>query len=189
MKWKMPLTLILGLSTSALWAQARNHMIDFNADSIVQGALNVGKTKNRGSHADNGTDLKLLLNYAYKVAPKLQVGVRTNYVKDSTKLNSEGWGMDVGAIWNFQEDMMNTAYASFYLGMQWDNTYGALASSDEIRRATLAVGKRFDMKVFGIDHVTWSPEIALQSLNSTTASALDYATNIQFRFLQFSVLF
>ncbi len=189
MKGKLLLALTFIFGTGSLWAQQKNHMIDFNADSIVQGALNFGKTKNKGSDADNGTDLKLLFNYAYRVAPKLQVGMRTNYVKDSTKLNSEGWGLEVGAIWNFQEDLMNSPYASLYVGMQWDNTYGAFASSDEIRKTTLAVGKRFDLKVLGIEHVTWSPEIAFQSLNSTTSSALDYATNIQFRFLQFSVLF
>lgn len=189
MKKKVLLAVGCGLIATSAWAQQKNHMFDFNADSIVQGTLNFGKTKNRGTHADNGSDLKLLLNYAYRVAPRMQVGVRTNYVKDSTKYNSEGWGMEVGAIWNFQEDFMNTAYASVYLGMQWDNTYGALASSDEIRKGTLAVGKRFDLKVFGLDHVTWSPEIALQALNSSTGSALDYAHSIQFRFLQFSVLF
>lgn len=170
------------------------HMFEFNADSVLQGILSFEKSKTRGSSADNDTQLDLTLNYAYSLPtmPRLQLGGRMNYTKgtEAGRGDLEDYGAEVGAILNHSADLRNSFYASLYLGLGWANTYGgANSGTDEILTSTVAVGKRFGMEAWGINHLTYTPEIALENINSTTGSALEYSQNIQLRFLQFSVFF
>lgn len=171
------------------------HMFEFNADSVLQGILSFDKSKTRGSAADNDTQLNLDLNYAYSLItmPRLQLGGRVKYDKgtEAGRGDLEDYGLEVGAIVNAMADLENSAYASLYVGMGWANTYGnnAFGRKDEILTSTLAVGKRFSMNEWGIKHLTYTPEIALENINSTTSSNLEYSQNIQFRFLQFAVFF
>lgn len=171
------------------------HMFEFNADSVLQGILSFDKSKTKGGSADNDTQLELHLNYAYSLPtmPRLQLGGRVNYEKgtEGGRGDLEDYGLEVGAIVNWMSDLENSPYASLYLGMGWDNTYGnpAAGRKDEVLSSTLAVGKRFAMDEWGIKHLVYTPEIALENLNSTTGSALEYSQNIQVRFLQFAVFF
>jgi hypothetical protein len=43
--------------------------------------------------------------------------------------------------------------------------------------------------MFGVKHISYTPEVALQTINSTTNDSLDYSQSLEFRFLQFSVFF
>jgi len=150
--------------------------------------------KPRGLQTDNDTQLNLDLNYAYSIPtmPRLQVGGRVSYDKgtEGGRGDLEDYGLEVGAIVNWMADLQNSPYASLYLGVNWANTYGVSEGrKDEVLMGTLAVGKRFSMETLGIKHLTYTPEIALENLNSTTGSSLEYSQNIQLRFLQFSVFF
>ncbi|MCM2350726.1 MAG: hypothetical protein NDI69_11955 [Bacteriovoracaceae bacterium] len=171
------------------------HMFEFSADSVLQGILSFDKSKTRGADADNDTQLDLDINYAYSLItmPRLQLGGRVTYNKGTQagRGDLEDYGLEVGAIVNAMADLENSAYASLYLGMGWANTYGNndFGRKDEVLTSTLAVGKRFSMDMWGIKHLTYTPEIALENINSTTSSNLEYSQNIQFRFLQFAVFF
>lgn len=171
------------------------HMFEFNADSVLQGVFSFDKSKTRGSSADNDTQLNLNLNYAYSLPmmPRLQLGGRVNYDKgtEAGRGDLEDYSLEVGGIVNMWEDLENSPYASLYIGLGWANTYGnnAFGRKDETLTSTLAVGKRFSMNQWGIKHLTYTPEVALENVNSTTGSALEYSQNIQFRFLQFAVFF
>jgi hypothetical protein len=168
------------------------HMFEFNADSVLKGALSFDKSKTPGKDADNDTQLDLNLNYAYALPtmPRLQLGGRLNYLKDTNSGGDiENYGLQVGAIWNHTADLQNSLYASLYLGMLWNKEYGSDGGNDEVRVSTIAVGKRFAMDRWGIKHLTYSPEIALQNQNSTTGGDFEYTQSLQFRFLQFSVFF
>ena len=192
MKTILALTTAL-LMSSSVFAQT-THMFEFNADSVLQGVLSFDKSKTRGNSADNDTQLGLNLNYAYSIPtmPRLQVGGRVNYEKgtEGGRGDFEDYSAQVGAIVNMWDDLRDSPYASLYVGYGWDNTYGSTEGrKDEVLTSTLAVGKRFSMDRWNIKHLTYTPEIALQNLNSTTGSALEYSQNIQFRFLQFSVFF
>ncbi len=170
------------------------HMFEFNADSVLKGILSFDKSKTRGSEADNDTQLDISLNYAYSLPtmPMLQLGGRLNYDKGTMagRGDLEDYSAEVGAILNLSADLRNALYASLYLGLGWANTYGgANSGTDEILTSTLAVGKRFGMDAWGIKHLTYTPELALENINSTTGSSLEYSQNLQFRFLQFSVFF
>lgn len=186
--------LATALFVGSAFAQT-THMFEFNADSVLKGVLSFDKSKTRGSSADNDTQLGLNLNYAYSIPtmPRLQIGGRANYEKGTAggRGDFEDYSMQVGAIVNMWEDLRDSPYASLYVGYGWDNTYGSAAAGrkDEVMTTTLAVGKRFSLDRWNIKHLTYTPEIALQNLNSTTGSALEYSQNIQFRFLQFSVFF
>lgn len=169
------------------------HMFEFGADSSVFGLLSFDKSKTRGNESDDDTQLNLDLNYAYSLPmyPRLQLGARGLYLKDVNSLgDQENWGAQVGAIFNLSDDLQSSAYASLYLGMLWNHDYGSSqAGDDEVRIGTVAVGKRFNLERWGLKHVTYSPEVALQTRNSTTSSSFDYSQDLQIRFLQFSVFF
>jgi hypothetical protein len=202
---------ILGLTAAALFASSAyaqvgmpavepltsasgtTHMFEFNADSILQGVFSIDKSKEKGSDADNDSQLDLLLNYAYQLpgAPRFQLGGRFNYEKgtEAGRGDSEDYGFEVGGIINHSEDLMNSAYASLYLGLGWANSYGGPNIEDEFTSTTLAVGKRFNMEAWGLKHLTYSPEVAFENLNFSSSESNDYSQSLQFRFLQFSVFF
>ncbi|HXH30521.1 MAG TPA: hypothetical protein VNJ01_06895 [Bacteriovoracaceae bacterium] len=172
------------------------HMFEFNADSVLQGVLSLDKSKVRGSDADNDSQLNLRLNYAYSLPqmPRIQVGARFNYLKDTipARGDAEDYSLQIGAIYNHSADLRNSVYLSGYVGLGWANTYKGTPGQDrkdEVLTSTLALGKRFSLENWGINHLTYTPEIALQSQNSTTGKGFEYTQNLQFRFLQFAVFF
>jgi hypothetical protein len=170
-------------------------MFEFNADSVLGGFFSLDKSKTRGSSADNDIELNLRLNYAYQLSshPRMQLGWRLDYLKDTNSTGDiENWGLQIGAIYNNSADLQNSMYASLYLGMGWDHSYGAASggnSSNENMISTVALGRRYSLDRMGVKHLTYSPEIALQNRNATTGGSLEYSQSLQFRFLQFSVFF
>jgi hypothetical protein len=175
-----------------------SHMIDFDADTVLQGSLDFDSGKSRGQKKDNDTQLKLNLNYAYTLPMlrNLQLGGRLDYNKgtEAGRGDFEDYGADIGAIWNFgtggmEPNLMNSFYASLFVGYGWANNYTSGTQDDEFFRSTAAIGKRFELTNWGISHLVYSPEVALQSINSKTGGSLEYSQNLQLRFLQFSVLF
>ncbi len=170
-------------------------MFEFNADSVLGGYFSLDQSKTRGSSVDNDIELNLNLNYAYQLSSyrRMQLGWRFDYLKDTNSSGDiENWGLQVGAIYNNSTDLQNTMYASVYLGMGWDHSYGAASggnSSTENMISTIALGRRYSLDRMGVKHLTYSPEIALQNRNATTGGALEYSQSLQFRFLQFSVFF
>jgi len=91
-------------------------------------------------------------------------------------------------VLNTIEDFTDAAYVSLYLGAGFAEEF-CPNTRDDLRFATLAVGKRFQLNNIGLKHVTCSPEIAVKNVSSNTSQALDYSQSLQFRFLQFSVFF
>ena len=170
----------------------RKHMIEFNADTSLLANWAFTKSKNRGQKADNDSEVSFSGGYAYSIPnmPRIQVGGRLIYAKNNELTDSESYGAQVGVVYNHIEDLSNSIYASLYLGMRWDQIYSTAAKSrDENRVSTLAIGKRFDLKHWGIDHLTYSPEIALVNQNSTTESNVEYYQAVELRILQFSAFF
>lgn len=171
-------------------AQGMRHMLEFSPETMEAAVLSFDRIKSKGSDADNGTNLNFDMNYAYGIAPNVQVGARFHYLSGLSGANpSEGLNIQVGGIYNFDTDFTQSLYASLYLGAGWQQQFGNKGSRDDLRYMTLAVGKRFPLTMFGIKHVTYTPEIALQTVNSTTNDALDYSQSLQLRLLQFSVFF
>ncbi len=189
---------LFSLGAYAQSATNPKHMINFQVDDLFLGTVNFDSAKARGQDSDNDTQVQLDLNYAYALPNlrNLQVGAKVNYEKgtEGGRGDFEDYGADIGAIWNFQFrgnelDLKNSMYLSAFVGYGWDNTYTSGLEDDEIFRTTAALGKRFSLENWGVDYLTYSPEIALQSINSKTGGALEYSQSLQLRFLQFSVLF
>jgi len=193
------LTLIMFLvSTYAFASEHSSHMIEFNADSLLQTTLSFDRTKTRGQTGDDDTQLDLNLNYAYQLPQmdRLQVGSKVNYNKgtDSSAGDFENYGLKIGGFLNLSSwysseslDLLNTYYVSFFLGMDWANNYSGGDRKNEFLTSVLAYGKRFDLSRWKIAHLTYSPEIALENINSTMGKGLEYSQSIQFRVLQFSM--
>lgn len=109
---------------------------------------------------------------------------------DESAGDIENWGLQAGVIYNLSDDLQNAFYGSLFAGMLWNHEYGdSGAGNDEVTTATVAIGKRFNLERWGIKHVTYSPEVALQTRSSNTGRSFDYTQDLQFRFLQFSVFF
>lgn len=165
------------------------HMFEFNIDSILAGAVSFDKSKVKGTSSDNDTKANLSLNYAYGVAPLLQVASRFNYFSGiSGGSDIENFDLSLGGILNNKEDFTTAGYVSLYVGAGWTQNFGA-STRDDLRFASVALGKRFPLEVMGIKHVTYTPEVAVKMANSTNDSGLDYSQSLEFRFLQFSVFF
>lgn len=170
-------------------AEGVRHMFEFNVDSVLAGAFSFDKSKVRGSSPDNDTKANLSLNYAYGLASFLQVGTRFNYFSGiSGGSDVENFDISIGGILNNKEDFTQTAYLSLYLGAGFAQDFGA-TTRDDLRFATLALGKRLPLSRWGLKNVTYTPEVAVQSISSTNDSGLDYSQSLEFRFLQFSVFF
>ncbi len=168
------------------------HMIESNVDSLIRGAYSFDKSKTRGSDAENDSQLDLVLNYAVKFKDNWQGGVRLNYLKDTdTAGDRENYGFQVGAFYNFSENLMESMYLSLFTGLEFSRFYGSGISNDEVWKTTLAFGKRFGLARWNVAHLVYSPEIALVTANSTVGSNsnLEYTQNVQLRFLQFSLFF
>jgi hypothetical protein len=188
---KTILALATALFVGTAFAQETKNMIEFNADSVLLANYAFNKSKTRSQDPDNDSQATFQGGYAMSLAamPQLQVGGRVNYTKATKSNDEENYGLQIGVIWNHIPDLANALYASLYYGMQWNNTYGSANTSDENRLTTLAVGKRFDLKHWGVNHLTYTPEIALINQNSTTRSNIEYSQSVQLRVLQFSVFF
>lgn len=165
------------------------NMFEFNADSVLAASLAFDNSKVRGSDTTNDSRANISLNYAYGFSSLWQVGARMNYFSGLSGSNDhENFDLSVGLILNSIEDFSQAAYASLYLGAGWAEEFGP-NTRDDLRFATLAVGKRFQLNNIGLKHLTYSPEIAFKNVASTNSKALDYSQSIQFRILQFSVFF
>jgi hypothetical protein len=165
------------------------NMFEFNADSILAASLAFDNSKVQGSDAKNDSRANVSLNYAMGVTSMIQLGARVNYFSGLSGSNDhENFDFSVGGILNTEEDFAQASYLSLYVGAGWAEEFGP-NTRDDLRFATLAVGKRFKLDQMGIKHVTYSPEIAVKNVSSTTGRALDYSQSLQFRILQFSVFY
>lgn len=170
--------------------QGRRHMFEFNVDSPLKAALSFERNKVKGSDADNESNAALSLNYAYGIHRLVQAGFRLNYFSGvNGNVDVENMDVSIGAILNSEEDFTRSMFAALYIGAGWAQQFGNGTNRDDLRFTTLSVGKRMPLEKFGLDHVTWTPEIALKTTNSTTNSSLDYSQSLEFRILQFSVFF
>jgi hypothetical protein len=179
-----------GAQRMELAQEGQRHMFEFNVDSAMRAAVSFDKIKTKGTSSDNNTNSDISFNYAYGVHRFLQAGVRFNYftgVKGSE--DEEDLALSFGAILNSSEDFTNAGFVSLYVGGGWAQQFGDNSSRDDLRFATLAIGKRFPLDRWGIKHVTYTPEVALKMTNSTTDESIDYAQSLQLRILQFSVFF
>lgn len=179
-----------GDQTLQLAEAGSRHMFEFNIDSAMAAAISYDKIKTKGSSADNETNYDLNLNYFFGVHPNLQVGARFDYFKGLGAVEDiETLTLDVGGYWNFDEDFSSAIFLGAFVGAGWAQQFGNDASRDDLRQATVSAGKRFPLDRWGIKHVTWTPEVALKMINSTTDESIDYQQSLQLRLLQFSVLF
>lgn len=170
--------------------QGQKHMIEFNAQSMPSILYAIQKAKTRGTSSDNDSASTINFNYAYTIHPNVQVGGRFNYFNGIFANNDvERMDVQVGGWFNTKAgDLQNSPYISAHLGTGYAQTFGERGGRDDLWIASAAIGKRFSMEGWGVKNVSWTPEIALVSVNSTNNSSFDYRQATEFRLLQFSVL-
>lgn len=171
-------------------AEGQRHMVEFNAEAIPTFVYSIERTKAKGTEADNESGADFRFNYAYAIHPNLQVGGRFNYFSGIFANNDvERYDIQAAAWFNTKAgDLINSPYVSVSLGTGIAQTFGDNGGRDDLWIGSLALGKRFGLEGLGIKHVSYSPEIAFVSENSTNNSNFDYRQATEFRLLQFSVL-
>ncbi len=176
-------------SQEARPSDGNRHMIEFNAEAIPSLVYAIEKTKTKGTNSDNDSDTTLGINYAYSIHPNVQVGGRLNYF-NGVFANNDVERMDVSAVgwFNLNSDLKNSAFASLSLGTGFAQTFGTNGGRDDLWLAGLSVGKRFSLERFGVNNVSFTPEVALTNQNSTNNSSFDYRQATEFRLIQFSVI-
>lgn len=170
--------------------EGQKHMIEFNANSVPSLVWAFTKDKSKGTSSENDSDIDFDMNYAYTIHPNFQLGGRLNYFtgisgnndQENLLLQAVGWFNTKGG------DLQNSPFLSFGVGGGYAQTYGDGGSRDDLLNATLSAGKRFGMDKWGVKHLTWTPEVALTTSNSTNNDSFDYRQALEFRFIQFSVI-
>lgn len=166
------------------------HMFSFGLDSIESAALSFEKIKTKGTDSDVETNLDLDLNYAYGIHPYLQVAARANYFNGvNGSADEENLGLAIGAILNSETDFTNAYYAAAYFGLGVSQRFGSASSRDTFRTGQVAIGKRFSLESWGLKHVSYTPEVSFDMMNSMSGDSLDYSQSLRFKILQFSVFF
>ena len=177
-------------SNQPLADKGGRHMFEFNIDSILAAAISFDKVKTKGQDSDNDTNMQFSGNYFYGVHPMLQIGGRVDYFNGVGAVEDiETMSLDIGGYINSDQDFSRAAFLGAFVGAGWAQQFGDTSSRDDLRQATVSIGKRFPLSRWGIRHITWTPELALKYQNSTTDQSLDYTQSLQLRILQFSVLF
>lgn len=171
--------------------EGQRHMIEFDAQSIPSLVYSIEKLKTKGTDSENESGSNLGFNYAYSIHPNIQVGGRFKYFNGRSANNdAEELNVQVGGWFNTKAgDLQNSPYASLHLGAGYAQTFGTGGGRDDLILTTLAAGKRFSMENWGVKHVTWTPEIALVQTNSTNDKNFDYRQALEFRLIQFAVIF
>lgn len=176
-------------------ASGDDHMIEFNANTLLNGVLSLEKSKVRGKDSDNSFDVDITANYAYRLPMLrlLQVGGGVNYFSgtEAGRGDVEDYGFNVAAFLNSSEDLKNSFYLSAKWGVDWAHTYGGANGNtkDEVGTIQFGLGKRADLSQWGIKNLTYTPEVAFVNKDSSTRSSLEYAQSLEFRFLQFALFF
>lgn len=170
--------------------RGQRHMIEFNAQAVPSAIFALQKSKTKGTSSDNDNSSSLNFNYAYTIHPNIQVGGRFNYFNGIFANNDvERMDVQVGGWLNSKAgDLQNSPYVSLHLGTGYAQTFGQNGGRDDLWLATAALGKRFSLENWGVKAVSWTPEVALVQTNSTNDSSFDYRQAVEFRVLEFSVL-
>lgn len=184
----LALVVVMLLSMSAF---AQKHMVEFNADSVTLGTFNFSNSKDRGQDSSENKIWALSGNYAHSVTDHIQAGTQFSYTKFHTASSghSENLEILVGGIYNLDTDFRKSFYASVYAGWEWGHSTKPNASTEDFV-SKFGLGKRIPLSMFNLENVTYSPEVAFKSTNSTkSSSTTEWTQDLQIKFLQFSVFF
>lgn len=183
---------VVALAASLSAVAQSKHMVSFGTSNQTLGSLAWNSEKSRGSDAEEDKSIFLMGNYAYSLNDHIQVGGNLNYTsfKFSTD-NSESYGFQVGGYYNLNSDFRKSMYASVFAGWDWgyDNSKFSDVSRTETFKTTVAVGHRYPLSFLNLENVTYSPEIAFVSNNSTKKSDTEWSQSLEFRLIQFAVFF
>ncbi len=171
-------------------APGQRRMVEFNAQSLPSALHAFQRSKTPGASGDDDSTTTVDLNYAYSIHPNVQIGGRFNYFKGSSGVTDvERAQIQAGAWFNsLAGDLANSPYISFHMGTGYSQTLGGNTTRDDLWLGTLALGKRSGLRRWGIEHLSWTPEVAFTTVNSTNNSSFEYRQAVELRFLQFSVL-
>lgn len=170
--------------------EGQRHMIEFNAESIPSIIYSLERSKTRGTGGDNDSSSNISLNYAYTIHPNIQLGGRFNFFNGiAGNVDQERMNVQVGGWFNTKAgDLQNSPYVSLHVGTGYAQTFSQGNRRDDLWTGQVALGKRFSMENWGVRALSWTPEIAFVTENSTNNSSFDYRQATEFRLLQFSVL-
>jgi hypothetical protein len=176
---KFILILFIAASKNCISAEYR-HMISFGTQGLGwSGAA-------EKIHSDSGSDFdgieylfhNIGLNYAYRLTSRLQLGgfyqavhqeYRFKTANDVSRSENKSNSIGLFGIYNFSDELTNTFFLGLSIAnfrMQEENSHDILVAEsknpfeldDSGVTYELILGKRFTLKKWGIEHLTFSPQ-------------------------------
>lgn len=171
-------------------AEGQRHMIEFNGESVPKIIYSLERTKTKGTGGNNDSGSDISMNYAYTIHPNVQIGGRFSFFNGVFANNDvERLNVQVGGWFNTKAgDLQNSPYVAAFVGTGYAQTFGSNGGRDDLWLGQISFGKRFSLESWGLKSVSWTPEVAFITENSTNNSNFDYRQATEFRLLQFSVL-
>lgn len=193
---KILVAAIVFATTSAF---AQSHMVRmYGWDFDGAGARSIDLSKESNDVTGAKTDLtNIALNYAYTVAPQIQVGgtYASQSGKDAgTKVGVTTTGLS--AYYNMSDKLNDTCYFAFHYNMTSASEGGTvngvtLAKDDKLTDMVLEYGHRFNVaNAWGLN-LTYAPAITYaMSTHAPDAGGDDVkGTKLAWNFLKFDLLF
>jgi hypothetical protein len=194
--------LVLAVAIMTTGAFAQKSMIRFSGIDSGSRANSFDLSMRNNDNDASKTDwTHINLNYAYTVAPQIQVGLGYQ------SLTGENAGTDVDAnritvsgYYNFMKDIKNSNYVALHYGMASYGEAGAAlfgfnsaaAKDDSETTITLEYGKRWHIGTGWGFHLTYAPSVqyAMNTLVKDAAGQDDVTTNdLSWNFVKFDVMF
>lgn len=151
------------------------------------------------------------INYAYKIAPQIQIGIdiAAESTTNETKYNAGGKvkseedtsSLTLFGIFNFSENIQDSFYFGVGLGRGWSNEETKDTTEVPVEKAKtesnmtlyyLAFGKRFNLEFMGIQNLTYSPGIAYSHFEMSgdlEDQGVNSISNFRIDIMKFDLLF
>ena len=186
------------------------HQISFGENFSFKSSGSTGRAKtdkDLGIKSYDILDGNLSLNYLHSFAPQFQLGFSYSSKSDETKITANNGNKAkvqesqssfyAIAIFNAIADIHNSWYFGGAIGRESfkeevDSNLGDSEEEYDIDAYVAFVGKRFNLKRFGIENLTYSPMVTyvLGNVNGDLEdSGVEQITSVIFEFIKFDLLF
>lgn len=182
--------LVAVVALASVSAFSQSHMVRFSAIGLHNGAgdFNVGFTTDEEFDVTAGETVKtsqtnIALNYAYTVAPQVQVGLGVIYNNGNDEKSTY---YNVSAYYNFSTDLAN----AYYAGLHYQ--FGEEKDVSKDSNIFVEGGKRFALGSWNGFNLTYAPNVTLGfETTEFDAAGVDdsKSTTLAWNFLKFDVLF
>ncbi len=190
----MKLLMIVLMSLFFSQSFAAQKLVELTADSDSSGKVSYSKTKYQGESSEDATYLSFSVNGAYQLGESsFMAGLRGAYgIGRSDGYRASTQSLLVGGYYNFDPKFNEAFYVSLHTGLGLNIVGGndTEDSRNEFTETVATFGKRFPIKMFGSENITYSPSVSYSIVNFTESTSYsEYRNDLSIDFLKFAAVF